>query len=842
MADRAPDTAPGTGAALPAALRRRVRRRPAPQGEPGLRLRQRAPARRRRRRRRRGVRRRRELPPRCTCLAAGSDATPADRRRCSPRSPAAVHRVHDRLAEMVEDDAELDGTSTTVTAALFDGHRLGFVHVGDSRAYLLRGGEAAADHQGPHVRPDPRRRGPDHRGGVAGPPAPQHHPAGRRRRARHRARPLPRRAAGRRPDPALQRRVLAAAVTDEQIALAARRRRRRLRRRRAGARRPRQRHHRQRHRRRRRGGAGRHRRRQRDLRRDDDRSDARRRRRGRSPAAAGCSGRGPVPPPAAATPVSSSRSPPNPSDPEELRYAPRAPRRRAGLRRLLFVLVPLLCSPASPVRPGPGPAAVLRRRRTDAGLDLPGRAGRRARRRAVRGPYEVGDLAGRGPPAFRQEEVEEGIVADDLDDARRIVDELVAEADAEAQAERDAEAAPSARSRPRPRPDRPTGRRGRPGTDRRGRGSPRPPAPPRRPRRPRRDRTAPATPARRAPRERDLRSRVRPPPAPRRRAVPAPARPGRRHRRVRRGGAGRRREVPADIVGYSGWLAGLGVGAHLVVRFTAPYADPVLLPVVTALNGLGLAMIYRVDSALTTEPVDQAADVDHRRRRALRRRPPRSARPPPAAGVHLHDRARRDPAPAAAAGARARDRDQRRPDLDQRRRVLLPARRGREARAGHRVRGLPGAPPRRARAGRPPGPRHRPAPRPRPRPDPRDVAGQPRGPGLPARPRLQPAVLRALRRHALRRHRASGLGGRRDDAVRRRRLHGVLALRPRAAARRGVARPVRGHRPRSARSSRGSTAWPRAGSSAAGSARATRGGSPSPTPTSSSPRSARSSG
>ncbi len=65
-------------------------------------------------------------------------------------------------------------------------------------------------------------------------------------------------------------------------------------------------------------------------------------------------------------------------------------------------------------------------------------------------------------------------------------------------------------------------------------------------------------------------------------------------------GLGLEGTVPADIVGYSGWLAGLAIGAHLVVRFTAPYADPVLLPVVTALNGLGLAMIYRVDSALTT--------------------------------------------------------------------------------------------------------------------------------------------------------------------------------------------------------------------------------------------------
>ena len=110
-----------------------------------------------------------------------------------PALAGVVHRIHDRLAEMVENDDELDGTSTTVTAALFDGQRLGFAHVGDSRAYLLRDGARRADHQGPHVRPDAHRRGPDHRGGRAGPPAPQHHPAGRRRRARHRARPLPRR-------------------------------------------------------------------------------------------------------------------------------------------------------------------------------------------------------------------------------------------------------------------------------------------------------------------------------------------------------------------------------------------------------------------------------------------------------------------------------------------------------------------------------------------------------------------------------------------------------------------------------------------------------------------------
>jgi protein phosphatase len=52
----------------------------------------------------------------------------------------AIHRAHDRIAELVEQDPALDGTSTTVTAALFDGHRVGVAHIGDSRGYLLRDG------------------------------------------------------------------------------------------------------------------------------------------------------------------------------------------------------------------------------------------------------------------------------------------------------------------------------------------------------------------------------------------------------------------------------------------------------------------------------------------------------------------------------------------------------------------------------------------------------------------------------------------------------------------------------------------------------------------------------
>jgi cell division protein FtsW (lipid II flippase) len=53
--------------------------------------------------------------------------------------------------------------------------------------------------------------------------------------------------------------------------------------------------------------------------------------------------------------------------------------------------------------------------------------------------------------------------------------------------------------------------------------------------------------------------------------------------------------VPADLVGYGGWLTALIVAAHVTVRIVAPYADPVLLPLVAALNGLGLAIIHRLD-------------------------------------------------------------------------------------------------------------------------------------------------------------------------------------------------------------------------------------------------------
>ncbi|WP_232012093.1 FtsW/RodA/SpoVE family cell cycle protein [Actinomyces slackii] len=54
---------------------------------------------------------------------------------------------------------------------------------------------------------------------------------------------------------------------------------------------------------------------------------------------------------------------------------------------------------------------------------------------------------------------------------------------------------------------------------------------------------------------------------------------------------------PAQIAVLGGSLAAIALLVHLWVRYTAPWADPVILPTAVALNGIGLAMIQRLDQS-----------------------------------------------------------------------------------------------------------------------------------------------------------------------------------------------------------------------------------------------------
>ncbi|GAA1149062.1 FtsW/RodA/SpoVE family cell cycle protein [Ornithinicoccus hortensis] len=53
--------------------------------------------------------------------------------------------------------------------------------------------------------------------------------------------------------------------------------------------------------------------------------------------------------------------------------------------------------------------------------------------------------------------------------------------------------------------------------------------------------------------------------------------------------------VPADLVTHGGGLLAVTGAFHLLLRWKASYADPLLLPIATLLNGLGLVMIHRLD-------------------------------------------------------------------------------------------------------------------------------------------------------------------------------------------------------------------------------------------------------
>ncbi|GHJ10946.1 protein phosphatase [Micromonospora humidisoli] len=54
---------------------------------------------------------------------------------------SAVGTANQQLRDTVDANPQLEGMGTTLTATLFSGSKLGMVHIGDSRAYLLRNGE-----------------------------------------------------------------------------------------------------------------------------------------------------------------------------------------------------------------------------------------------------------------------------------------------------------------------------------------------------------------------------------------------------------------------------------------------------------------------------------------------------------------------------------------------------------------------------------------------------------------------------------------------------------------------------------------------------------------------------
>ncbi|WP_330173634.1 FtsW/RodA/SpoVE family cell cycle protein [Streptomyces sp. NBC_01498] len=59
--------------------------------------------------------------------------------------------------------------------------------------------------------------------------------------------------------------------------------------------------------------------------------------------------------------------------------------------------------------------------------------------------------------------------------------------------------------------------------------------------------------------------------------------------------------APPDALTHGAGLGLLALVAHLAVRFRAPYADPLLLPIAVLLNGIGLVLLHRLDLATPGE-------------------------------------------------------------------------------------------------------------------------------------------------------------------------------------------------------------------------------------------------
>jgi len=65
-------------------------------------------------------------------------------------------------------------------------------------------------------------------------------------------------------------------------------------------------------------------------------------------------------------------------------------------------------------------------------------------------------------------------------------------------------------------------------------------------------------------------------------------------------------QIQPTILALVGVLAVLVLGMHVALRLVARDADPLILPIITVLNGMGIAMIYRLDLAEGYEGWDSA--------------------------------------------------------------------------------------------------------------------------------------------------------------------------------------------------------------------------------------------
>ena len=139
-------------------------------------------------------------------------------------------------------------------------------------------------------------------------------------------------------------------------------------------------------------------------------------------------------------------------------------------------------------------------------------------------------------------------------------------------------------------------------------------------------------------------------------------------------GVDQEKAFDTDFWFQSSLLAVAALVFHVVLRIRAKYADPVILPLVVALNGLGLAMIHRLDgpgddtgnNQLRWTLIAMAVAIaviwflkDHR---ILRR------------FTYISLGSQRPPADPAAGSRHLRRRNPRRPRLDQDRPHDLPAR------------------------------------------------------------------------------------------------------------------------------------------------------------------------